>query len=171
MFHCPLDVPSISHHSHHSMHGVLSSPHALHPHSHSLPGGVGADIKPPSLIHADEDAYASLPPTPTSPFDLGAPGHWHTHGHGGHPHGSHHSHQHQHNQHGTHQHGTHSQHHALAPLSPHSPLQECGRVPGMYGLGGVGGLGGLGADVAIAGVGQYGMNVSLLPPGGVVVTA
>lgn len=166
MFHCPLDVPSISHHSHHSMHGVLSSPHALHPHSHSHPG---ADIKPPSLIHADEDAYASLPPTPTSPFDLGAPGHWHTHGgHGGHPHGSHHPHQHQHNQHGTH--SQHSQqHHALAPLAPHSPLQECGRVPGMYGLGGVGGLGGLGADVAIAG--QYGMNVSLLPSRGVVVTA
>ncbi|KAI0753543.1 hypothetical protein C8Q80DRAFT_1267926 [Daedaleopsis nitida] len=65
MFSCPLDVPAISHHPH----GSLSSSHALH---------HNADIKPPALIHADEDAYASLPPTPTSPFDFAPPGPgWH----------------------------------------------------------------------------------------------
>ena len=63
---CPLDIPPLSH----SSHGPLSSPHSLHP---------GPDIKPPALIHADEDAYASLPPTPTSPFDFAPPSAgWHS---------------------------------------------------------------------------------------------
>ena len=63
--HCnPLDVSPF----HHNMHAPLPGSHGLHPIS----------IKPPSLIHADDDAYASLPPTPTSPFDLAAPGSsWH----------------------------------------------------------------------------------------------
>ncbi|KAI0628408.1 hypothetical protein C8Q77DRAFT_1068156 [Trametes polyzona] len=58
MFNYPLDVPSMP-----SMAGTLPP---IHP---------GADLKhtmPPSLIHADEDAYASLPPTPTSPLELSA---------------------------------------------------------------------------------------------------
>ena len=49
---------------HQPIHGGLHPSHALHPIS----------VKPPSLIHADDDAYASLPPTPTSPFDLPPPG-------------------------------------------------------------------------------------------------
>ncbi|KAH9925906.1 uncharacterized protein BXZ73DRAFT_103078 [Epithele typhae] len=71
MFNYPLDVPVPAVHSpmHPSpmQHGSLHHGHSLHPLS---------DIKPPSLIHADDEAYASLPPTPTSPFDLSAP-HWH----------------------------------------------------------------------------------------------
>ncbi|KAJ2971507.1 hypothetical protein NUW54_g12493 [Trametes sanguinea] len=47
---------------------------------HALPGALpplhtAVDLKntmPPSLIHADDDAYASLPPTPTSPLELSA---------------------------------------------------------------------------------------------------
>ncbi|KAI0644880.1 hypothetical protein C8Q79DRAFT_911633 [Trametes meyenii] len=57
MFNYPLDVPT--------MHNSL--PHSLPP-IHST-----TDMKshlPPALIHADEDAYASLPPTPTSPLEL-----------------------------------------------------------------------------------------------------
>ena len=65
MFSAPLDVPSM-HHQH--MHAPFHASHGLHPIS----------VKPPSLIHADDDAYASLPPTTTSPFDLSAPGAgWH----------------------------------------------------------------------------------------------
>ncbi|KAI0827628.1 TEA/ATTS domain family-domain-containing protein [Trametes gibbosa] len=59
MFNYPLDVPSM----HTSMSGGLPPIH------------TAADIKhtmPPALIHADEDAYSSLPPTPTSPLELSA---------------------------------------------------------------------------------------------------
>ncbi|KAI8978183.1 hypothetical protein BD414DRAFT_509296 [Trametes punicea] len=59
MFNYPLDVPTM----HNSLHGTLPPIHAV------------ADLKssiPPSLIHADEDAYSSLPPTPTSPLELSA---------------------------------------------------------------------------------------------------
>ncbi|EJF57264.1 hypothetical protein DICSQDRAFT_183308 [Dichomitus squalens LYAD-421 SS1] len=67
MFNSSLDVPHLPH----SMHGSFSSSHPAH-------GAI--DVKTPALIHADEDAYASLPPTPTSPFDLPPPGHgWASH--------------------------------------------------------------------------------------------
>ncbi len=47
LFHCPVLVPTMPHHRH----GDLSSPHTLHP---------GADIKLPSLSHADEDGPRKL---------------------------------------------------------------------------------------------------------------
>ncbi|OSC98798.1 hypothetical protein PYCCODRAFT_1454194 [Trametes coccinea BRFM310] len=60
MFNYPLDaVPNM----HHALPGTLPPLH------------TAVDLKntmPPSLIHADEDAYASLPPTPTSPLELSA---------------------------------------------------------------------------------------------------
>lgn len=61
MFNYPLDaVPNMHHHS------LSSTLPPIHP---------AADMKsamPPSLIHSDEDAYASLPPTPTTPLELSA---------------------------------------------------------------------------------------------------
>ncbi|KAI1786632.1 hypothetical protein LXA43DRAFT_50301 [Ganoderma leucocontextum] len=60
MFNYPLGPPLS-----HGMHGSFSSSHHMH---------SGVDVKTPALIHADEDAYSSLPPTPTSPFDLAGPG-------------------------------------------------------------------------------------------------
>lgn len=69
MFGCPL-IPPISH-------GMQGSFASSHHHMHS-----GVDVKTPALIHADEDAYASLPPTPTSPFDLAGAGNgWPSHHH------------------------------------------------------------------------------------------
>ncbi|KAI0359290.1 hypothetical protein OH77DRAFT_1016361 [Trametes cingulata] len=59
MFNYPLDVPSM----HSSLPGTLPPLHAAVDMKSSLP---------PALIHADEDAYASLPPTPTSPLELSA---------------------------------------------------------------------------------------------------
>ncbi|KAI0764314.1 hypothetical protein BD413DRAFT_494797 [Trametes elegans] len=59
MFNYPLHVPTM----HNSLPGTLPPIH------------TALDLKnsmPPALIHADEDAYASLPPTPTSPLELSA---------------------------------------------------------------------------------------------------
>lgn len=92
MFNCPL-VPSMSH----GMQGSFSSPHHMH---------SGLDVKTPVLIHADEDAYASLPPTPTSPFDLAGP-------HSGWP--------------------SHHHHHPLAPPAPDCGRGMYGMPGGMGG--------------------------------------
>lgn len=57
MFNYPLDVPSM----HSSMPGTLPPIHTAVDFKSSMP---------PALVHADEDAYSSLPPTPTSPLEL-----------------------------------------------------------------------------------------------------
>ncbi|KAI0333257.1 hypothetical protein GY45DRAFT_1368512 [Cubamyces sp. BRFM 1775] len=57
MFNYPLDVPSM----HSSMPSTLPPIHTAVDFKSSMP---------PALVHADEDAYSSLPPTPTSPLEL-----------------------------------------------------------------------------------------------------